>query len=159
MRPPISEGHKLLAHNVRRWRELRGIDTDMLARTVGWPLAMIEDIESAKQFDITLNDVEQLADALAVLSFELFVPLKASLMRPRMKHPEAPRLLARNVWRFREQRRITASALAEKLDWPLVEIDKIENGDKPDLTLDDLERLALVLHLEPADLLRRSVQQ
>ena len=80
-------------------------------------------------------------------------------MRPRLRHPEVPRVLARNVWRFREQRRLTASALAEKLDWPLVEIDKIENGDKTDLTLDDLERLALVLHLEPADLLRRSVQQ
>jgi DNA-binding Xre family transcriptional regulator len=65
-------------------------------------------------------------------------------------------LLARNVWRFREQRRITASALAEKLDWPLVEIDKIENGDKNDLTLDELERLSLALHVEPFDLLSRS---
>lgn len=74
-------------------------------------------------------------------------------MRPRLKHPEAPRLLARNVWRFREQRRMTARSLAEHLDWPLVEIDKIENGDKTDLTLDDLERLALALHREPADLL------
>ena len=74
MRPRITEGHKLLAHNVRRWRELRGIDTDMLARAVGWPLAMIEDIESAEQFDITLNDVDQLAEALAVSPFELFAP-------------------------------------------------------------------------------------
>ncbi len=74
----------------------------------------------------------------------------------RLRHPAAPRLLARNVWRFREQRRITASALAEKLDWPLVEIDKIENGDKNDLTLDELERLSLALHVEPFDLLSRS---
>lgn len=74
MRPRITEGHKLLALNVRRWRELRGIDTDMLARAVGWPLAMIEDIESAEQFDITLNDVDQLAEALAIQIFELFVP-------------------------------------------------------------------------------------
>ena len=43
-----------------------------------------------------------------------------------------------------------------KLDWPLVEIDKIENGDKADLSLDDLERLGLALMAEPADLLRRS---
>jgi hypothetical protein len=43
------------------------------------------------------------------------------------------------VWRFREQRRVTASALAEQLDWPLVELDKIENGDKFDLSLDELE--------------------
>jgi len=77
-------------------------------------------------------------------------------MRPRLKHPEAPRLLARNVWRYREQHRITASDLAEKLDWPLLEIDKIENGDKTDLTLDELERLSLALHIEPADLLRRN---
>lgn len=74
MRPRNTEGHKLLALNVRRWRELRGIDTDMLAQAVGWPLAMIEDIESAEQFDITLNDVDQLSEALAVQTFELFVP-------------------------------------------------------------------------------------
>lgn len=77
------------------------------------------------------------------------------MMRPRLRHPEVPRVLARNVWRFREQRRLTADALADKLDWPLVEIDKIENGDKFDLSLDELERLSLALHVEPADLLRR----
>lgn len=77
-------------------------------------------------------------------------------MQPRLKHPEAPRLLARNVWRYREQRRMTARALAEHLDWPLVEIDKIENGDKVDLSLDQLERLSLALHVDPADLLKRS---
>ena len=78
-------------------------------------------------------------------------------MQPRLKHPEAPRLLARNVWRYREQRRMTARALAEHLDWPLVEIDKIENGDKTDLSLDQLERLSLALHVDPADLLRRNL--
>ncbi len=155
MRPRITEGHKLLAQNVRRWRESRGIDTGMLARTMGWPLAMIEDIESAEQLDITLNEGDQLAEVLAVQTFELFMPV-GSLMRPRLKHPEAPRLLARNVWRYREQHRMTASALAEKLYWPLLEIDKIENGDKTDLTLDELERLSLALHIEPADLLRRN---
>lgn len=75
-------------------------------------------------------------------------------MRPRLKHPDAPRILARNVWRYREQRRMTARALAEKLDWPLVEIDKIENGDNFDLSLDQLERLSLALHVDPADLLK-----
>ena len=77
-------------------------------------------------------------------------------MRPRLKHPEAPRLLARNVWRYREQRRMTARALAEHLDWPLVEIDKIENGDKTDLSLDQLERISLALYVDPADLLKRT---
>jgi transcriptional regulator with XRE-family HTH domain len=80
-------------------------------------------------------------------------------MRPLLKHPEAPRLLARNVWRYREQRRMTASALADHLGWPLVEIDKIENGDKFDLSLDQLERISLALHVDPADLLRRSSAQ
>lgn len=75
---------------------------------------------------------------------------------PRLNHPQAPKLLARNVWRYREQRRITVSDLAEKLDWPLAEIDKIENGDKIDLSLDELERLSLALFVEPADLLRRN---
>jgi len=50
---------------------------------------------------------------------------------------------------------MTARALAEHLDWPLVEIDKIENGDKFHLSLDELERLALALFVEPADLLTR----
>lgn len=72
MQPRIIEGHKLLAHNVRHWRDIRGLDTEMLARAVGWPLAMIEGIESAEQFDITLNDVDQLAEALAVQVVDLF---------------------------------------------------------------------------------------
>ena len=76
MRTRITKGHKLLAQNVRRWRELRGIDTDMLALTVGWPLAMIEDIDTAQQYDLTLNDIDQLAEALAVQTFELFVPTR-----------------------------------------------------------------------------------
>ena len=80
-------------------------------------------------------------------------------LRSRLKHPEAPRLLARNVWRFREQRRLTASMLAEKPDWPVVEIDKIENGDKVDLSLDDLERIALALFVSPADLLGTNTRQ
>jgi len=46
----------------------------MLARVVGWPLAMIEDIEATEQFDITLNDLDQLCEALAVQTFELFTP-------------------------------------------------------------------------------------
>lgn len=54
---------------------------------------------------------------------------------------------------------MTASALAEHLDWPLVDIDKVENGDKTNLSLDELERLALALHVEPADLLQRNITQ
>lgn len=46
----------------------------MLTKAVGWPLAMIEDIEAAKQFDRALNDIDQLCDALADHPFELFVP-------------------------------------------------------------------------------------
>lgn len=46
----------------------------MLARAIGWPLAMIEDLESAAQYDLTLNDIDQLAEALVVQPFELFVP-------------------------------------------------------------------------------------
>ncbi|ODT80681.1 MAG: hypothetical protein ABS76_14480 [Pelagibacterium sp. SCN 64-44] len=78
---------------------------------------------------------------------------------PRLKHPQTPKLLARNVWRYREQRGITASDLAEKLDWPLIELYRIEGGDKTDMSLDELERLALALHVSPADLLRRSPTQ
>lgn len=76
MRPRITVGHKLLAHNVRRWRELRGIETEALARAVGWPLAVIEDIERAERFDITLNDIDQLAEALEVRVFQLLAPVR-----------------------------------------------------------------------------------
>ena len=76
MRPRITEGHKLLAHNVRRWRELRGIDTDALAGAVDWPLVMIEDIERSARFDITLNDLDQLAEALDVRVFQLLAPVR-----------------------------------------------------------------------------------
>ncbi|WMT87032.1 helix-turn-helix domain-containing protein [Pelagibacterium sp. 26DY04] len=76
MRPRITEGHKLLAHNVRRWRELRGIDTAELALVVDWPLPMIEDIEQAARFDITLNDIDQLAEALDVRVFQLLAPVR-----------------------------------------------------------------------------------
>ena len=74
MTPKITDGHKLLAHNVRRWRDLRGIDTGALATTLGWPLALIEDIEAAERFDLTLNDIDQLAEALGIQAVELFLP-------------------------------------------------------------------------------------
>jgi len=74
VRPKITDGHKLLAHNLRRWRELRGIETAALASTLGWPLAMIEDIEAAERFDLTLNDIDQLAEALGIQAVELFLP-------------------------------------------------------------------------------------
>ena len=77
----------------------------------------------------------------------------------RLKHPQTPKLLARNVWRYREQHRITANDLAEKLDWPLVEIYQIESGDRTDMSLDELEKLALALFVEPADLLTRYTRQ
>ena len=75
VRPRITEGHKLLARNIRRWRELRGISTTTLSKAVDWSLATIEDIERAERFDITLNDIDQLAEALDVQPMELFVPL------------------------------------------------------------------------------------
>lgn len=72
--PKITDGHKLLALNARRWRELRGIETEALANSLGWPLAMIEDIEAAERFDLTLNDIGQLAEILGIQAVELFLP-------------------------------------------------------------------------------------
>jgi|HigsolmetaAR203D_1030402.scaffolds.fasta_scaffold02722_1 hypothetical protein len=37
---------------------------------------------------------------------------------------------------------MTARERADPLDWPRVEIDKIENSDEFDLSLDQLERLS-----------------
>ena len=66
----------MLARNVWRWRELRGIDTDALAGAVDWPLVMIEDIERAERFDLTLNDLDQLAEALDMRVFQLLAPVR-----------------------------------------------------------------------------------
>lgn len=44
----------------------------MLAQVVGWSLAMIEGIESGELRNITLNDIDQLAEALAVQVADLF---------------------------------------------------------------------------------------
>lgn len=69
---------------------------------------------------------------------------------------DAQRLLARNVWRLRELRKMNAATLAERMDWPLVEIEALERAEKPGITLDDLSRLAEILSADPFDLLRRS---
>jgi transcriptional regulator with XRE-family HTH domain len=92
LRPRITEGHKLLAHNVQRFRELLGLDTHSLAAAVGWSTAVIEDIENAKRFDVTINDVDQLAEALQVRTSDLFKPLGVSPKRPLLKFPDVPRL-------------------------------------------------------------------
>lgn len=75
MRPKITDGHKLLAQNLRRWRELRGIETEAPANSLGWSLALVEDIEAAERFDLTLNDIDQLTEALDIQAVELFLPM------------------------------------------------------------------------------------
>jgi hypothetical protein len=39
-----------------------------------WRGPMIEDIEAAKQFDLTPYDIDQFCEALGVHPFDLFVP-------------------------------------------------------------------------------------
>lgn len=78
-------------------------------------------------------------------------------MRPQLKHPKVPRLLARNVWRWRAIRKLTASELAEQIDWPLAEVEALEYADKPNITIDDIDRLAKALGIEPVDLFHRDV--
>ena len=72
MRPRITEGHRMLARNVWRLRELRGISASTLAEKLDWPLVMIEELERAERFDISLSEVGELADALDVEPYDLF---------------------------------------------------------------------------------------
>jgi hypothetical protein len=73
VKPKIAEGHKLLAH-VRRSRELDGIDTEILGRAMDSPPVVIQDIERASRFDITLDDINRLSEAVDVQAFELRLP-------------------------------------------------------------------------------------
>jgi DNA-binding Xre family transcriptional regulator len=75
-----------------------------------------------------------------------------------MKRPmsEGQRMLARNVWRLREVQRMNADKLAAKLDWALVELEKLERAEKPDITLQDIDHLATALEVHPRELFQVS---
>lgn len=79
-------------------------------------------------------------------------------MPVRLRITEGQRMLARNVWRLRELRGMSAEALADKLGWQLAAVEAMERAEKPDITLDDIDRMAEALAAEPFDLFRRSCQ-
>lgn len=76
-------------------------------------------------------------------------------MRARMT--DGQKMLARNVWRWREIRRISASELAKRVDWSVVEIEQVERAEKFDLSLEDIDSLAIALQIAPVDLFRNDV--
>jgi DNA-binding Xre family transcriptional regulator len=65
---------------------------------------------------------------------------------------EGQRMLARNVWRLREVQRMNADKLAAKLDWALVELEKLERAEKADITLQDIDDIAVALQVHPHQL-------
>jgi transcriptional regulator with XRE-family HTH domain len=70
---PISEGQRMLARNVWRLREARRMSASKLADRLSWPLIAVEELERAEKLDISLAEIDQLASALAVQPYELFV--------------------------------------------------------------------------------------
>ncbi|WMT86218.1 helix-turn-helix domain-containing protein [Pelagibacterium sp. 26DY04] len=70
---------------------------------------------------------------------------------------DGQKMLARNVWRWREIRRISASELAKRVDWSVVEIEQVERAEKFDLSLEDIDSLAIALQIAPVDLFRNDV--
>ncbi|WP_421951079.1 hypothetical protein [Pelagibacterium sp.] len=70
---------------------------------------------------------------------------------------EGQRMLARNVWRWREIRRISASELAERMDWCVIKIEQVERAEKIDLSLQDIDELAIALQIALVDLFRNDV--
>lgn len=66
-------------------------------------------------------------------------------------------MLARNVWRWREIRRISASELAKRVNWSVVKVEQVERAEKIDLSLQDIDELAIALQIAPVDLFRNEV--
>lgn len=68
--------------------------------------------------------------------------------------PEMPgsMLVAGNVVRLRRIRKLSAETLAARLGWTIADLSALEAADKADLALDDIDKLAQALDVEPAAL-------
>ena len=77
-RKASSEIRSLLAHNVKRLRQLRGLTQHALAQHCGYKKSYIGNVELATQ-NVTLAALETLARGLGCSPFELLQPITRSL--------------------------------------------------------------------------------
>ena len=76
--------HLLIGQNIRKWRELKGIKQQSLARDLGITKASLSNIENNKS-DINLHRIEDIARCLGLDTMKLFCdPLE--LLDPKNQH-------------------------------------------------------------------------
>jgi transcriptional regulator with XRE-family HTH domain len=72
-----------------------------------------------------------------------------------MKRKQLRKYFANNLRRERKGRKLTQEALAHDANLHRTYIGSIERGER-NVSIDNIERLARALRIEPADLLRRN---
>lgn len=70
---PEMTGSMLIAGNVVRLRRIRNLSLEAFATRLGWSLAEARALETSDKFDLALDDIDNLAQALGVEPAALFV--------------------------------------------------------------------------------------
>ncbi|WP_156385927.1 helix-turn-helix domain-containing protein [Devosia sp. Root685] len=71
--PPEMTGAMLIAGNVVRLRRIRNLSLETFATRLGWSLAEVRALETSDKFNLALDDIDNLAQALDVEPAALFV--------------------------------------------------------------------------------------
>lgn len=69
---PEMTGAMLIASNVIRLRRIRNLSLEVFAARLSWSVAEVRALETADKFDLALDDIDNLAQALGVEPAELF---------------------------------------------------------------------------------------
>ncbi|WP_449394742.1 helix-turn-helix domain-containing protein [Devosia riboflavina] len=70
---PEMSGAMLIAGNVIRLRRIRNISLEVFAERLGWSVTDVRALETSDRFNLALDDIDNLAQALGVEPAALFV--------------------------------------------------------------------------------------
>lgn len=70
---PEMTGAMLIANNVIRLRRIRNISLETFAERLGWSVTDVRALETSDKFNLALDDIDNLAQALGVEPAALFV--------------------------------------------------------------------------------------
>ena len=70
---PEVTGAMLIASNVIRLRRIRNLSLEVFAERLGWSVAEVRALETSDRFNLALDDIDNLAQALGVEPAALFV--------------------------------------------------------------------------------------
>ncbi|MET0439648.1 MAG: helix-turn-helix transcriptional regulator [Devosia sp.] len=70
---PEMTGAMLIAGNVIRLRRIRNISLEVFAERLGWSVTQVRALETSDRFNLALDDIDNLAQALGVEPAALFV--------------------------------------------------------------------------------------